>query len=308
MKWALLLTMLTLLFGAAAAFGTRHTSPESLPCFGAASRDPDHPCHDAALKFIAQPRPVVAVLQPGEPCQVIKRLPEVCSFGTAGHPTASIALVGDSHGTHWAPALAVAAAQRHWRVYQLTRDACPFTFAFTPGLGARCGHGTYTRQVIHWLRAHPQIHTLVVSANAGAEVSTEPGLGFRDSKVDGYRSAWAAVPSSIRTIDVVHDVPHANIDTAPCVDREVAAHHDAGVRCARPRDAALQPDLEADATTTSPDSRVRLIDLTAFMCDDARCFPVVGGALVIKDIGHMTRSFSATLGPYLRRAMMDADR
>ena len=162
--------------------------------------------------------------------------------------------------------------------------------------------------MIGWLRTHPQIHTLVVSANAGAAVTAAPGLGLADTKVDGYQSAWAAVPDSIRRIDVVHDVPHADIETAGCVDREIVAHHDAGVRCARPRDVALAPDLEADAATTSTDARVRPIDLTPFMCDDEQCFPVVGGALVIKDVGHMTRTFSSTLGPYLRRAMMDANR
>ena len=122
MKRALLLTVLTLLSMTAVASGTGHTSPESLPCFGAASRDVDHPCHDAALKFVAQPPAQDAVLQPGEPCKVIKRAPEVCSFGATAHPAASIALVGDSHGAHWAAALA-AAAQRHWRVFELTRNA-----------------------------------------------------------------------------------------------------------------------------------------------------------------------------------------
>jgi hypothetical protein len=39
------------------------------------------------------------------------------------------------------------------------------------------------------------------------------------------------------------------------------------------------------------------------MCDEQSCLPVVGGALVIKDIGHMTRTFSRTLGPYLGRAV-----
>jgi hypothetical protein len=48
---------------------------------------------------------------------------------------------------------------------------------------------------------------------------------------------------------------------------------------------------------------VRAIDLTRFMCGRTRCFPVVGGVLVHKDIGHLTRVFSTTLGPYLLRAV-----
>ena len=51
------------------------------------------------------------------------------------------------------------------------------------------------------------------------------------------------------------------------------------------------------------DPRVELLDFTPFMCDRKQCFPVVGGALVHKDGGHMTQVFSRTLGPYLGRAV-----
>ena len=48
---------------------------------------------------------------------------------------------------------------------------------------------------------------------------------------------------------------------------------------------------------------MQLVDLSDFMCDATHCFPVVGGALVIKDIGHLTRTFSRSLGPFLGRAI-----
>ena len=44
---------------------------------------------------------------------------------------------------------------------------------------------------------------------------------------------------------------------------------------------------------------MKLVDLTRFMCDRRRCYPVVGGALVHRDVGHMTRTFATTLAPYL---------
>jgi hypothetical protein len=47
--------------------------------------------------------------------------------------------------------------------------------------------------------------------------------------------------------------------------------------------------------------RVRLVDLTRFFCDARRCFPVIGGVLVNKDVTHVTAVFGATLGPYLLR-------
>jgi hypothetical protein len=73
------------------------------------------------------------------------------------------------------------------------------------------------------------------------------------------------------------------------------------LRCERPRDAALQRDEAAIAAGRTDSQRVSLIDLSSFMCDRDYCFPVIGGALVIKDIGHLTRTFATTLGPYLDR-------
>ena len=45
--------------------------------------------------------------------------------------------------------------------------------------------------------------------------------------------------------------------------------------------------------------RVLLVDMTRYFCDARRCFPVVGGVLTHKDVGHMTAAFGATLAPYL---------
>jgi hypothetical protein len=39
-----------------------------------------------------------------------------------------------------------------------------------------------------------------------------------------------------------------------------------------------------------------------FFCD-ARCYPVIGGALVVRDANHMTGTYSSTLGPYVLRAL-----
>jgi SGNH domain (fused to AT3 domains) len=49
--------------------------------------------------------------------------------------------------------------------------------------------------------------------------------------------------------------------------------------------------------------RVKLIDLADRFCDETRCFSVIGGALVHHDRTHMTTAFSATLGPFILRAL-----
>ena len=76
-----------------------------------------------------------------------------------------------------------------------------------------------------------------------------------------------------------------------------------GAALLAPARARLLTDEAAVAAQRTDSKRVKLIDLSDFMCDAQSCFPVVGGALVIKDIGHLTRTFSRSLGPYLARAI-----
>ena len=47
---------------------------------------------------------------------------------------------------------------------------------------------------------------------------------------------------------------------------------------------------------------MRAIDLSRYFCDERRCPPVIGGALVYKDVeSHLTDVYAATLAPVLRR-------
>ena len=46
--------------------------------------------------------------------------------------------------------------------------------------------------------------------------------------------------------------------------------------------------------------RTSVVDLTKVFCGRRRCFPVIGGALVFKDVHHLTPVFSRTLGPILQ--------
>ncbi len=270
-------------------------------CFGAVARDQLNGCVNPALNFTAIPSPSDAVLEPSAPCALIQATaPEVCAFGVAqGQAAATVALMGDSHSTHWRAALAVVAAERRWHGVSINRNNCPFTFAVTPGKG-RCRG--WSGSVVRWLQRHPVVHTVFVSANSGSGVVPAGGLSRTTTKIDGYVDAWKALPRSVRRIFVIRDVPHSRADTRACVAGAVARHRNPGQRCARPRVAALRPDLEAVAAEQTDSARVKLIDLTPFMCDETRCLPVVGGALVIKDVGHLTRTFSTSLGPFLGRA------
>ena len=274
-------------------------------CFGAPARDPVVPCDPGELRFTSRPSPNNAVLEPAQYCRPIREWAGVCAFGSSTtKPLGGVLLVGDSHGEHWRGALTVVAKQRRWRGYSMTRNSCPFEFAQTSGKGLCTG---YVHAVIKFLRAHSSIQTVVASQNRTSGVRIPPGLTFVTAKINGFRRAWAALPASVRRVIVLRDVPRAGVGTKSCVTRLVAQHRDPGVGCARPRRLATDVDLASVAANRSDRDRAVSVDFTSIMCDPTSCFPVIGGALVIKDIGHLTTTFSRTLGPALDKAITEAE-
>jgi hypothetical protein len=270
-------------------------------CFGAAALDARSPCTNPALRTVATPTPAEALLIPGAPCTVRGATPILapCHFGVApSEARESVALLGDSHAEHWRAALDVVAQAKRWRVVALTRGGCPLTDTpvrhYPPPQAAECQSFNVAARA--WLAGHPEVRTVFVSAN---DMSL-----FAGDAVAGYRSAWQSLAPSVRSIYVLRDTPSVvSLQTSTCVERLLHARKAIGSRCAEPRAGALPPDPEAEAARAAGDDRVRLLDLSDFMCKATVCPPVVGGALVRKDTDHLTRAFSTTLGPYLLRAL-----
>jgi hypothetical protein len=230
---------------------------------------------------------------------------EVCELGTPrSRARDTVALVGDSHSAHWRAALRVVARAKRWRVLSLYRSRCPFTLAIPRSAYGRSQCIPWRRQVVRWFRQHPAIHTVFVSEHSAGRVVPRPHEDQHAAKVRGYIRAWKALPASVRRIVVIRDPPYDTDTTFDCVERAMARRIPAGLACARPREVALEPDPAYDGVARLGSPRVRSIDLTAFMCDDRLCYPVIGGVLVRKDRGHLTRLFSETLGPYLLRAVV----
>ena len=271
-----------------------HTGATAPRCFGAASRDPLHPCHNRALRLMVRPSPADALLAPNAPCFPTEhtRLLLVCAFGTPiTEATATVALVGDSHASHWRGALDVMARAHRWRAVSLAHTSCPFSDA-TPSLPepARSRCVGWNREARAWLVRHPEVSTVFASAHASSAVIPRRGRRAYDEQIAGYIRGWKALPPSVKHVIVIRDVPLSAPGEVDCVQRAIAHRRPAGPTCVVAPGRSLHVD------------RVQVIDLSSFMCTHRLCFPVVGGALVLKDQSHLTAVFSASLGPYLDRA------
>jgi hypothetical protein len=289
---------LAVLVALVAAPGSRAATPE---CFGAAVRAYVDPCHDKRLRYMVQPRPAIAQITPNAPCTRVRTFGPVhpCAFGFPRRKArARIALIGDSHASHWRAALEVAAQARHWYGLSVASIVCPVSaviYSVQPeSTVADCRR--WNRAVLTWLQRRPQITTVFQSQIVSQD------LAFA-TQVQGYLDVWKAFPRTVRRIIVIRDDPKTHWWSWRCVLRARNAHRRPGVACAESRAWALRPDPLAAAARAARSRRVQVIDLTHFMCGRRRCFPVVGGALVHKDPTHLTRVFATTLGPYLLRRL-----
>jgi SGNH domain (fused to AT3 domains) len=275
-------------------------------CFGAASRDVRRPCRNPKLALAVVPTPDQAEVSPNLPCTPLKSTGLVipCEFGVpTANAKSTVALLGDSHAAHWRAALEYVAKQVKWRGVSITRSGCPLSRA-TARLDPEPRRAQCTRWnlgVASWLAAHPTVSTVFVVAHYDAGVVALPGQDEWLLKLDGYAAAWRALPKSVKRVIVIRDTPKSTIDTLNCVRAAITKRKSAGNACAMARVVALGPDPAAAAAAREASQRVLSIDMSSFFCSDARCFPVVGGALVYKDISHLTDVFSSTLGPYLLR-------
>ncbi len=277
-------------------------------CFGAAAMDPDRPCVNPRLRLSVVPTPIEARTLPNAPCRRIGTMhgKKVCEFGvTAARATDTVALVGDSHAGMWRVALDVVARAHRWRGVHMGHASCPLSVAVRdipePN---RSSCTAWRRLVFKWFAAHPEAGTLFVSELSGGRgVLRRPGQSPLAAEIAGYTSAWKSLPPTVKHIVVIRDTPKADPGTADCIQRAIARRRPAGTACAMRRSGALDQDPAAVAAARMRSSRVQILDMTRYLCDRSRCFPVIGGALVYKDTTHMLGPFATTLGPYAQREL-----
>jgi hypothetical protein len=274
-------------------------------CFGAASRDPRKRCRNPSLSRVVVPTPADAVITPNLPCNPQRQdgLIIPCEFGVPeGDARKHVALIGDSHAAHWRAALEVVSQSLKWRGVSITRSGCPYTRA-TPRLDPITRRNQcmrWNRQVPRWLARNREISTVFVVAHYDAGVIARGRDEFM-AKMDGYSTAWKYLPKSVKRVIVIRDTPKSGTQTLACVSRALARRKQAGPACAMPRENALGPDPAAVAVARERNPRFRTVDMSSFFCSNRMCFPVVGGALVYKDISHLTDVFASSLGPFLLR-------
>jgi peptidoglycan/LPS O-acetylase OafA/YrhL len=224
--------------------------------------------------------------------------PECATGNTAS--TTTVALIGDSHATMWAPAFQQVAGQRRWRLETLAKAACPpmnVPIANPIRRVVYAGCGQWSSQIIARLRAeHPQL--VVVSMWRGYG----PGNGWL-SGFTPYDPAW--IDSLTRLVQQLRSIGAEVLVLGPIADPHsvvpicLSGHLDDAAACSpRKSTAANEPGIAAESAATKAGGG-QYADVTELFCTADRCPVIVGNTLVYFDEDHLTLEYSRLLAPVI---------
>jgi peptidoglycan/LPS O-acetylase OafA/YrhL len=231
--------------------------------------------------------------------------PGECLYGDPDG-RARIVLFGDSHAAQWVPALARIATERGWRMVAMVKTQCA---AVDHRQWNPYEKRSYT-ECDQWNAAaldrieqeHPNL--VVVSNSVFASLDIDGHQVGSVSIPDEWNAALGQMLSDIRAraenVVLIGDTPHSKIaDPATCL----SAHMSNALACATPLASAIVPArLQAEQAVATAEE-AEFIDPTPWLCPSVPCPAIIGDLLVYRDGGHMTRTFSTALAPYLAAAL-----
>lgn len=274
-------------------------------CLGPAALDARNDCGSVTGDGPLVAPPEVVVKQNTEPdysdCQqtILRAQVLSCELGATEHPDRVVALVGDSHATHWFGALDWLGRERNWKVVTYTKASCPATEARRvlpeeQGGDAADSCDRWVADVRERVARDDRISAVFTSAFSSAYAFEASGRDLPDPAVQGFQAIWRQWTGSGKEVFVLKDVPPTQGDNVPnCL----AVHTRDPLDCAT--DAGDLPDDAIAAATEGAGDGVHLLDLTDQFCDDELCYPLVGDVIVYRDFSHLSREYSRTLAPYI---------
>ena len=235
----------------------------------------------------------------------------------AGDPNGAvtIALVGDSHAQHWAPAWDAAGKANGWKVIIATRSSClvygvPIFNARTNKMDAGCL--AWGQAIAAALGARDDIGLVVVGrARAYANAVRAPG-GAELSPADvqatlnkGIAAFVAAVASPTRHVALMEDTPWARSIVPDCL---LGVTPDTASRCDFPAknlaDEIPLLDAERAAIAALPKGTAAQVSLDDLVCPDGTCHAVTPtGIITYRDGSHLSATYSRSLSPQLATVM-----
>lgn len=219
-----------------------------------------------------------------------------CSYGVKDAPF-SVLLIGDSHALQWLPALEDLAQREGWRIYSLTKSACP-----VPRIPVIV-RGERLRDCEIWRRAAfdrvAELHPDVVLAASLGRIYQVPRGSTAERRARLWRRAWTRSLEALREragrVFLLGDTPMWRDDPIECLRR----HRRDIDRCDTPRAVAISSRTESAERDAARAAGVDYVPTADLVCPDDPCRAVEGRYLVLGDVQHMTVAWARRVSPAL---------
>ena len=223
--------------------------------------------------------------------------PRNCSFGDP-RSGFTVALVGDSHASHWFPALQRVANERGWRLETYVKVSCPFTDILVRNLELKRKYKeclAFNENVVSQLRTTKP--NLVVTALSRWQHPVDPDDDSPWAQGEGMARMLSRVPGKKV---VIADVPYPGQDVPDCLAKNLKDIRPCAVSSSN-RTSGGSPARERQAARSSGGV---LLDFGDLICGGAQRCPVVRNDMIIfRDHHHLTATFARSLAPALDRAL-----
>jgi hypothetical protein len=227
-----------------------------------------------------------------------------CTFGDTTDPRLTVALVGDSVAAQWFDVLRSIATRQHWKMITYLRQLCTWTdtviskgTSTTPYDSCHQWGQSATRDL---LRLHPDV--ILVSSRPTMATPDHPhpdAVSWREI-ARGMVRPWRQLIAHGTRIIALKETPEMGHNVPDCL----SARAGSAAKCGTPAARAVLRATPLEQAVRMTGRGAELIDLNRLICSPTVCSPVVGNIYVYRDDHHLTRTYVATMEPYLQQRLL----
>ena len=290
---------------------------ESAACVGASAIESGGDCESPyAVTSLTNPGIAKTDIGKGvrevDDCKQYIAVPDLvtCDIGDTEAPTATIALLGDSHAGVYLEPFDIYGKAHGIRFVTYIKTWCAGTGAEnvfvqggSPEINQSCTD--WGRAALTDIAANAEITGVVFANFTGAYAFPADGTVGRALTAEDYVAAWEPLIAADKKVIALRDTPNAGAVNVPdCVSKNMSEYDP----CATDISVGLlDADRDPQLAAAEELPEVSVIDMSDIFCDTIECHSVIGGLIVFFDAYHMTATFARTMadvvGPEITRAM-----
>ncbi|MEE1610156.1 acyltransferase family protein [Microvirga sp. CF3016] len=211
-----------------------------------------------------------------------------CDYGDPARRT-KIAMVGNSHATHWFPAFEELARTRPIYFRGIAKSACIFSLEPIYNTDLKRSYtecAEWSKNVVDWLsRERPDV---VLISHSPADKNATP---------EQLAATWKVLLEKGLDVRHVRNIPWISFDPGRCLEGTKNWIAD----CIPARKKVLRQD---NLYFVAKMLNVKILDFSEYFCDGNHCPIVIGGVLVYRDSHHMTATYARTLSKSIEEQLL----